>query len=117
MSQILIIEDEPKIAAFIEKGLKQSGHFTTVAQDGCEAWALSCSETFDLILLDLGLPDQNGLELLKELRQAGMHQPVMVLTAWDDPAYRKMGDRYGASEYLLKPFRFVDLLQRVEALL
>ncbi|MGP1382086.1 MAG: response regulator transcription factor [Thainema sp.] len=117
MSQILIIEDEPRIATFIAKGLRQNGHCITIAQDGCEAWHLSCQETFDLILLDLGLPHQDGLSLLKEMREAGLNQPIVILTAYDDPNYRRLSDRYGASDYLMKPFRFQDLLHRVEALI
>lgn len=115
--QILIIEDQPRIAMFIAKGLQHNGYCTTVAQDGCEAWHLSTQDTFDLILLDLGLPDRSGLSLLKEMRDAGLHQPIMVLTAYDDPTYQRLSDRYGASDYLTKPFGLQDLLHRVKALI
>lgn len=117
MNQILIIEDEPRIATFIAKGLRHNGYGITVAQDGCEAWQLSIQDRFDLILLDIGLPNQSGLTLLKDMREAGLHQPVMILSAYEDPSYRQMGDRYGANEYLRKPFCLQDLLHRVKALI
>lgn len=115
--QILIIEDEPRIAMFLAKGLRHNGYCITIAQDGCEAWHLSTQDTFDLILLDIGLPDRNGLTLLKDMRDAGLHQPIMVLTAYDDPQYQQLSDRYGANDYLTKPFGFQDLLHRVNALI
>lgn len=117
MNRILIVEDEPRIAAFLEKGLRSQGFITTVAQDGCQAWHLSTSEVFDLILLDLALPDKHGLDVLRELRSEGNQQPVVILTAYDDSHYRELGFQYGASGYLMKPFKFNDLLGRIQSLL
>ncbi|WP_228035370.1 response regulator transcription factor [Oculatella sp. LEGE 06141] len=117
MNRILIVEDQPRIAAFLEKGLRQAGFITTVAQDGWEAWHLTSNEPFDLIILDLMLPDRHGFDVLQDLRHEGYHLPIMILTASDSLQNRELGFQYGANDYLMKPFKFSDLLERVRALL
>jgi two-component system, OmpR family, copper resistance phosphate regulon response regulator CusR len=113
VSRILIVEDEARIAAFIEKGLKASGFATSVARDAEEALGLVRSASFDLLILDLGLPGQDGLELLRELRQRGNALPIIVLTARDSVPDKVAGLEGGADDYITKPFSFDELLARV----
>jgi DNA-binding response OmpR family regulator len=117
MNRILIIEDEPRIAAFLEKGLRAKGFLTAIAQGGWEAWYLANNEEFDLVILDLLLPDRHGFDILQDFRSEGKQQPIMILTASDDPHHRAMGFHYGANDYLTKPFPFTELLQRIHGLL
>ena len=114
MKQILIVEDEARIAAFIEKGLKAKGYNTTVAEDGETAIALALSVSFDLALLDLGLPEKDGLTVLEELRGQGLNFPVIILTARDDVMDKVAGLKGGADDYMTKPFSFAELLARIE---
>ena len=114
MKQILIVEDEARIAAFIEKGLKAKGYNTTVAEDGESAIALALSVSFDLALLDLGLPEKDGLTVLEELRGQGLNFPVIILTARDDVMDKVAGLKGGADDYMTKPFSFAELLARIE---
>jgi DNA-binding response OmpR family regulator len=117
MNRILIIEDKPRIAAFLEKGLRVKGFTTTVSQDGCEPFHSAYGEVFDLILLDLNLPGQHGLDILKDLRTQGYDLPIIILTASDSLKNKELSFLYGANDYLTKPFKFADLLERVRALL
>jgi two-component system response regulator QseB len=113
MTRILIAEDEARLAAFLEKGLRAGGYTTTVAADGEIASVLARDEDFDLMVLDLGLPLKDGLEVLRELRRAGQRLPVIILTARGDPDERVAGLEAGADDYLGKPFHFEELLARV----
>jgi DNA-binding response OmpR family regulator len=113
MSCILIAEDERRIAAFIEKGLRKYGFSTAIATDGEQAVLMAQSDEFDLLLLDLGLPVKDGWTVLAELRRQGKQLPVIIVTARDDVAQKKVGLQYGANDYITKPFRFQDLLARV----
>jgi DNA-binding response OmpR family regulator len=113
MSHILIAEDEPRIAAFVEKGLRSNGFTITVATDGLEALHLVQDKPFDLLILDLGLPEKDGLEVLEELRGQGQTLPVIILTARDDIHDKVAGLEGGADDYVTKPFRFEELLARV----
>ena len=113
VSRILIAEDEARLAAFLEKGLRASGFATTVVGDGATASALARDEDFDLLILDLGLPGKDGLEVLRDLRAAGQRLPVIVLTARGDPHDRVEGLETGADDYLAKPFHFEELVARV----
>ncbi|BAY89257.1 MULTISPECIES: response regulator transcription factor [unclassified Tolypothrix] len=115
MNRILIVEDEPRIAAFIEKGLRSHGFITTVAGDAHAATNMALSSSFDLIILDLGLPGKDGLEILEELRGQGETLPVIILTARDDIKDKVAGFEAGADDYVTKPFRFEELLVRVKA--
>ena len=113
MSRILIAEDEARLAAFLEKGLRAGGYSTTVASDGETASVLARDEDFDLVVLDLGLPLKDGLEVLREMRQSGQRLPVIILTARGDPDERVAGLEAGADDYIGKPFHFEELLARV----
>lgn len=113
MTQILIAEDEPRIASFIEKGLRSQGYTTVVAPDANEVFELALSGSFDLILLDLGLPGKDGLTLLEELRGQGAEIPIIILTARDDIQDKIAGLEGGANDYVTKPFRFEELLARI----
>jgi two-component system response regulator QseB len=115
VSRILIVEDEARLASFLEKGLRASGFVTTVVGDGITAGALARDEDFDLIVLDLGLPGKSGLAVLSEIREARQRVPVIVLTARSDPHDRVTGLEAGADDYLGKPFHFEELVARIRA--
>jgi len=115
VNRILIVEDEPRLAGFLEKGLKSSGFTTSVAADGASAVDVASDEDFDLMILDLGLPDIDGLDVLKQVRDRGDRLPVIVLTARDDVSDKVGGLERGADDYVTKPFRFEELLARVRA--
>ena len=114
MTRILIVEDEPRIASFLQKGLAAQGFATEVARDVAEAVARARTGP-DLVLLDRGLPDGDGLEVLRELRRRERHVPVIVLTARDAVADTVAGLDSGADDYVTKPFSFEELLARVRA--
>ncbi len=113
MSHILIAEDEPRIATFLEKGLRSNGFTTVAVGNGSEALKLTQSHSFDLLILDLGLPEKDGLEVLEELRGQGQSLPIIILTARDDIHDKVAGLEGGADDYVTKPFRFEELLARV----
>ncbi|MEM7725396.1 MAG: response regulator [Cyanobacteria bacterium P01_A01_bin.45] len=114
MKNILIAEDEARLAAFITKGLGKKGFSTTVASDGQEVIGMALKEEFELLLLDLGLPDIDGLTVLKELRYQKKNLPVIIVTAISDERTRIDALNSGANDYLTKPFSFKDLLMRIE---
>jgi two-component system, OmpR family, copper resistance phosphate regulon response regulator CusR len=113
LSRILIVEDEVRIASFIEKGLRANGFSTQVTGDAENALVLARTGSFDLLILDLGLPDKDGIQVLRELREAGLAVPVIILTARDGIGDRVVGLEGGADDYITKPFRFDELLARV----
>jgi two-component system copper resistance phosphate regulon response regulator CusR len=113
MAAILIAEDEPRIATFVNKGLRAAGHATTVAVDGREAFEYALSGQFDLLILDIGLPELNGFEVLEALRGQGSSLPVIILTARDSVTDTVAALDGGADDYMSKPFRFEELLARV----
>jgi two-component system copper resistance phosphate regulon response regulator CusR len=112
MSRILIVEDEPGMASFIDKGLASRGYATKVCADGAMATAIASDSDFDLVILDLGLPDIDGLSVLREIRRRGEHMPVIILTARDDLTDKVEGLDAGASDYVTKPFKLEELLAR-----
>ncbi|MEO0014398.1 MAG: hypothetical protein RLZZ535_2787 [Cyanobacteriota bacterium] len=114
MKQILIVEDETRIAAFIAKGLKAKGYNTTIVEDAETALAMPFSCQFDLALLDLGLPGEDGLTVLETWRGQGVNFPVIILTARDDVMDKVAGLKGGADDYMTKPFSFAELLARIE---
>ncbi|AFZ30742.1 response regulator transcription factor [Gloeocapsa sp. BRSZ] len=113
MSHILIAEDEPRIASFLEKGLKAAGFTTAIAKDGNEVILMIQSDRFDLLLLDIGLPGKDGWQVLEELRGLGEQLPIIILSARDDINDKVAGLEGGADDYVTKPFRFEELLARV----
>ncbi len=113
MNRILIIEDEPGMASFIEKGLGARGYATKVCGDGASAIAIASDSDFDLVILDLGLPDTDGLSVLREVRRRGERMPVIILTARDDLSDKVEGLDAGSSDYITKPFKLDELLARV----
>jgi DNA-binding response OmpR family regulator len=113
--RILIAEDEPRIAAFLEKGLRASGFTTAVAKDGYEASSMAQSGEFDLLILDIGLPGKDGWMVLEELRGQGEQLPIIILSARDEVSDKVAGLEGGADDYVTKPFRFEELLARVRA--
>jgi DNA-binding response OmpR family regulator len=113
MSRILIAEDEPALASFLQKGLRASGYTTFVAGDGAMASSMARDGKFDLVILDLGLPDLDGSIVLRDLRAAGQRLPVIVLTARDDLSDKVAALEGGADDYITKPFRFEELLARI----
>ncbi|WP_017318082.1 response regulator transcription factor [Mastigocladopsis repens] len=113
MTQILIAEDEPRIAAFIEKGLRANGFSCAIASDADETLNMVLGKHFDLLILDLGLPGKDGLEVLEEIRGQGEELPVIILTARDEITDKVAGLEGGADDYMTKPFRFEELLARV----
>ena len=115
MNRILIAEDEPRIAAFLQKGLKANGFTTVLVEDGETAASVADSKDFDLLILDLGLPGKDGLQILEELRGRGETLPIIILTARDDLSDKVAGFEGGADDYVTKPFRFEELLARVRA--
>lgn len=112
MNNILIAEDESRIAAFIEKGLQKNGFETQVAADGEQALLMMQSHEFDLLLLDLGLPIKDGWTVLKELRNKGYKIPIIVVSAYSD--INKNNDM---TDCMTKPFGFQDLLTRIKSYL
>ncbi len=113
MNRILIAEDETRLAAFLEKGLRANGFATTTAADGPTALALTGENHFDLVILDLGLPGLDGMEVLQMLRAQGERLPVVVLSARDDVDDKVSALERGADDYVTKPFRFEELLARI----
>jgi len=113
MNRILIAEDEPRLAAFLEKGLRSNGFVTTTVGDGARAVMMADDGKFDLLVLDLGLPVKDGFTVLQELRAAGRRMPVIILSARDHVHDKVSGLEHGADDYVTKPFRFEELLARV----
>jgi DNA-binding response OmpR family regulator len=113
MNRLLIAEDNPRITEFLETGLQAHGFTTLVARSGHDAIRLADSEVFDLLILDLGLPGKDGLDVLRELRGRGESLPIIVLTARDGVDDTVMGLEGGADDYITKPFRFEVLLARI----
>ncbi|MBA2529002.1 MAG: response regulator transcription factor [Euzebyales bacterium] len=113
MNRILIAEDEPRIAAFLQKGLAANGFTTSVAEDGSAALYLARSGEFDLLILDIGLPGMDGFSVLGQLRRGTSPLPVIILTARDGVSDTVAGLEGGADDYVTKPFRFEELLARV----
>jgi DNA-binding response OmpR family regulator len=115
--RVLVVEDEPKIARAIKKGLEQETFAVDVCMDGDEGLRFALDEPYDVIILDRMLPGMDGVTVCKELRAAGNQTPVLFLTAKDKVADRVDGLNAGADDYLVKPFAFEELLARVRTLL
>ncbi len=115
--RVLLVEDDPMIGEAMQKGLKQAGFAVDWAQDGIRAEALLAEQVYHVVVLDLGLPGRDGLELLKSLRAAENQVPVIVVTARDGVDDRVGGLNLGADDYVVKPFDLDELIARVRALL
>ncbi len=115
MARILIVEDEDRIVSFLTKGLEANGHSTMAVGDGITAAGVARDSDFDLVILDLGLPGQDGFAVLAEIRRRGERLPVIVLTARGETSDTVAGFDAGADDYVVKPFRFDELLARVRA--
>lgn len=114
--KILVVEDDRKVAGFIEQGLKEEGYVVDVAPDGEEATMLAHVYDYDVILLDLMLPKKSGFQVAQELRREGRNTPILMLTSRDAVEDIVRGLDAGADDYLTKPFRFEELLARLRAL-
>lgn len=112
-----MVEDDHKIACAIKRGLEQERFAVDVAYTGLHGFDLAVVEPYDLIILDLMLPEMDGLTICQKLRAQGVHTPVLILTAKDLPASKVNGLDAGADDYLTKPFSFEELLARIRALL
>ncbi len=117
MPHILVIEDEPTVVEFLRTGLAYEGYRVTVAEDGRSGYRLARSGSYDLIILDLMLPDLDGVDLCRRLRAEGKGTPILMLTARKSIPERVEGLDAGADDYLTKPFSFDELLARIRALL
>jgi DNA-binding response OmpR family regulator len=113
VNRILVAEDEPRIAAFLHKGLRSNGFAVTIVEDGDDALELADSGDFDLLILDIGLPGRDGFTVLRDLRARRRDLPVIILTARDSVEDTVAGLEGGADDYVAKPFRFDELLARV----
>jgi DNA-binding response OmpR family regulator len=113
--KILVVEDDPKIASFIQKGLKEQGDVVDVCYDGDEGYDLALSETYDVVLLDIMLPGRDGLSILRGLREQKNVVPVILLTARSGLDERVEGLNLGADDYLSKPFYMEELIARILA--
>jgi two-component system OmpR family response regulator len=115
--RLLVVEDDPTIASFLEKGLQQAGYAVDRAGDGEDGLALALSEPYDAAVIDLMLPRRDGLSLIDELRRRGKTTPVIILSARRSVDDRVKGLQTGGDDYLTKPFAFAELLARLQALL
>ena len=115
--RILIVEDETRIADFLQRGLRAEGHFSLVANDGETGLSLAMEGDFDLILLDLMLPGIHGHEVCQQLRMKQVNTPLIILSAMDSLDDVIAGLRMGADDYMTKPFSFEELLARIDAVM
>jgi DNA-binding response OmpR family regulator len=114
--KLLLVEDEPKIAAFIQKGLNENGYDITTAYDGKSGLSMALQGDYDIIILDVMLPFISGLEICKNIRQNDINTPVLMLTALGTVDDKVQGLQLGADDYLVKPFHFKELIARIQAL-
>ncbi len=114
--KILVIEDEPKIASFLQKGLQEQAFEVEVAYDGFIGQRLALENVYDVIIMDINIPQINGLELCKKLREEDVKSPILMLTAFGTTNDKVAGFDAGADDYLGKPFEFRELVARIRAL-
>jgi DNA-binding response OmpR family regulator len=115
--RVLVVEDEVKMAGLLKRGLEEEGYAVDVAGTGSEALWLGTENSYDAVILDVMLPDLDGFEVCRKLREGGRWPPVLMLTAMDTVPDRVAGLDAGADDYLTKPFSFVELFARLRALL
>jgi len=114
--RILVVEDDHKVAGFLEQGLKEEAFDVDCAADGEQALTMAGAGAYDLIVMDYMLPKKNGIEVAAEIRSCGKRTPILMLTARDTPEDMRSGLAAGVNEFMPKPFRFDDLLDRIRAL-
>jgi DNA-binding response OmpR family regulator len=114
---VLVIEDEPKVAASIQQWLEENGYVAEIAPDGAVGRHLALSQRFDLVLLDINLPFVNGLEVCRQIRQAQPNIPIILVTALESIEEKLSGFEAGADDYIVKPFDFRELLVRIKAVM
>lgn len=117
MKKIILIEDETSVVSFIKKGLQENGYEVSVAFDGKTGVQLVQSNDFDLVILDIMMPEMNGLDACKEIRKTNQHVPILFLTALGTSENIVLGLESGGDDYLVKPFKFIELVARVKSLL
>lgn len=117
MAKILLVEDESSVASFIKRGLEEEGYEVSVAFNGDDGLRMATAFAFDLLILDIMLPGVNGLELCKTVRKTNNKTPILFLTALGTTENVVNGLDMGADDYLIKPFKFIELLARVRSLL
>lgn len=117
MKKILLVEDEAHVVSFIKKGLSEEGFEVTVAFDGKTGLQLALENTFDVIVLDIMLPEMNGLEVCKAIREENQFVPILFLTALGTSENIVLGLENGADDYLVKPFKFIELVARIKTLI
>ena len=115
MTTILLVEDEPRIAAFVSRGLESAGYTTVIVDDGADGLLRALAGDIDLVLLDVGLPTLDGFDVLRQLRAHGSSVPVIMLTARSSTRDTVEGLDAGANDYVAKPFTFEELLARVRS--
>lgn len=115
--RVLLVEDEKKVAGFIKKGLTEEFYTVDIADNGEDGFFMASSSGYDLIILDVRLPDISGIELCRKIRHKNIKTPIMMLTAVDDVESKVRGLDSGADDYLTKPFAFEEFLARVRSLL
>jgi len=113
----IVVDDDPKIASFIKKGLEQAGFAVDVAEDGKEGFHLLSSEPYDVAIVDIMMPQLDGIAMVRDLRSQGRRMPVMFLSAKRAVDDRVRGLDAGGDDYLVKPFAFSELLARVRSLI
>src|SRR6218665_2084100 len=109
MKKILLVEDEISVVSFIRSGLTEENYAVSVALDGTTGTSMALANEFDLIILDIMLPDKNGLEICKEIRTNDIQTPILFLTALGTSENIALGLNTGADDYLVKPFKFIEL--------
>ncbi len=114
--RVLLVEDQPKMASLLRRGIRDGGHAADIAASGEEALEMAGTVDYEAVVLDVMLPGIDGFETCRRLRQAGVWAPVLILTARDSVADRVAGLDGGADDYLVKPFSFAELLARLRAL-
>lgn len=115
--RILLVEDESSVASFIRKGLTEEGYEITIAPDGASGTVQGATHGYDLILLDIMLPDRSGIDVCRDLRAMNVKTPILFLTALNTPENIAWGLNTGGDDYLAKPFKFIELNARIRALL
>ncbi len=117
MNSICLIEDELKVASFIRRGLEEQGYRVSVVENGTDGKKAVANEKFDLVILDVMLPDISGIDLCRSIRNNDTETPILMLTALNQVHDKVLGLKAGADDYLVKPFHFSELLARIEALM